>query len=73
MTSLRVMSAPRLKNLLRYRLRGLGWRMPVASRLEEFVRQLLTAGPDRHPALILEEGAMRVEKGFLIWRARECR
>ena len=65
--ALRKLTLARLKNLLRYRLRQLGWRVPVASRLNEFCRQLQTAAPDRHPALILPEGKMDVRGGLLRW------
>lgn len=61
------LSLPRLKNLLRHRLRCLGWQVPVASRLEEFARQLQTAAPDRHPELVLPDGKMRVAGGKLHW------
>lgn len=64
---LRLMSLSRLKNLLRYRLRQLGWRVPVAARLDEFAYQLQTAGPDRHPELVLPEGKMRSALGQLRW------
>lgn len=64
---LRKLSLPRLKNLLRYQLRQLGWRVPVATRLDEFARQLQSAGPDRHPELILPEGKMRSALGCLRW------
>ena len=64
---LRELSLPRLKNLLRYRLRQLGWRVPVATRLDEFARQLQTAGPDRHPELVLPEGKMHSARGRLRW------
>lgn len=67
---LRGMSHQRIKNLLRFRLRQLGWRTPVATRLEEFVRQLQTAGPDRHPELSLVEGTMRASRGRLAWVAK---
>lgn len=67
LVSLRRLSLPRLKNLLRYRLRQLGWGMPVASRLEEFARQLLEARPGRRPQLCLPEGEMRVLRGKLRW------
>ena len=70
MKLLRHLSAERIKNMLRYRLRLLGWRTPDAPRLAEFVRQLLQAGPDRHPALILPDGEMRVAQGRLIWIAK---
>jgi len=62
---LRTLSLMRLKNLLRYRLRELGWRAPGAVRLEEFARQLLSAGPDRHPELALPDGCLRVVNGAL--------
>ncbi|WP_265948349.1 tRNA lysidine(34) synthetase TilS [Dechloromonas sp. A34] len=64
---LRQLSMPRLKNLLRHRLRKLGWRVPVAARLDEFARQLQTAAPDRHPELLLPEGTMRAGRGLLRW------
>jgi tRNA(Ile)-lysidine synthase len=64
---LRTLSLPRLKNVLRYRLRQLGWRVPVATRLDEFARQIQTAGPDRHPELLLPEGKMRCGRGLLCW------
>jgi tRNA(Ile)-lysidine synthase len=67
MPVLRRMSLPRLKNLLRHRLRCLGWQVPVAARLEEFARQLLSAAPDRHPELVLPDGKMRVARGRLHW------
>jgi tRNA(Ile)-lysidine synthase len=62
---LRDLSLARLKNLLRYRLRQLGWRAPGAARLEEFARQLQRAGPDRHPELVLPDGCLRVAAGCL--------
>ena len=71
MRRLRALTLLRLKNLLRHRLRLLGWRTPEASRLEEFSRQLLEAAPDRHPQLDLPDGCMRVEQGALHWLARK--
>lgn len=64
---LRQLSLPRLKNLLRYRLRQKGWRVPVATRLDEFAHQLQSAAPDRHPELVLPEGKMRSALGYLRW------
>lgn len=64
---LRRLSPARLKNLLRYRLRELGWRVPVASRLDEFARQIMTAAPDRHPELDLPDGRIRMAHGRLHW------
>lgn len=71
LSTLRSLSLPRLKNLLRYRLRQMGWRVPVATRLDEFARQLQTAGADRHPELVLPEGKMRSALGRLRWEARK--
>jgi tRNA(Ile)-lysidine synthase len=70
LAKLRELSLPRLKNLLRFRLRQLGWHAPGAARLEEFSRQVLTAGADRHPALDLAEGSMVAGRGVLRWVAR---
>lgn len=69
MRALRELSPERVKNLLRHRLRLLGWRTPAADRLDEFVRQLLTAAPDRHPGLDLPDGRMRVADRHLIWES----
>lgn len=66
---LRQLSSARLKNLLRWRLRQLGWRVPDSERLTEFARQLLTAAVDRHPCLNLPEGTMRLSRGRLTWLA----
>ncbi|MBS1161566.1 MAG: PP-loop [Proteobacteria bacterium] len=65
------LSLPRLKNLLRYRLRQLGWRAPAAGRLDEFARQLLTAGADRHPRLDLPDGCLCVAARRLHWLIRK--
>ena len=67
LAQLRDLSLPRLKNLLRFRLRELGWHVPATERLEEFARQVQMAGPDRHPALDLEEGRMVAGRGRLRW------
>lgn len=69
--ALRLLSGARLKNLLRYRLRCLGWRVPVAARIDEFARQLCSAGPDRHPELRLPDGVMRAGRGRLCWLAEK--
>jgi len=68
---LRTLSPARLKNVLRYRLRQLGWRVPVATRLDEFAHQVRTAAPDRHPELLLPEGSMRCGRGHLQWLAQK--
>lgn len=64
---LRTLPLPRLKNVLRHRLRLLGWRVPVAARLDEFARQLQTAAPDRHPELNLPDGRLYAARGLLHW------
>ena len=71
LTVMRTFSLPRLKNLLRYRLRQLGWQVPVASRLDEFARQLQVAAPDRHPELSLPDGKMRAGRGLLQWLSQK--
>ena len=67
--ALRQLSASRLRNLLRWRLHVLGWRAPDAARLDEFVRQLLMAGPEGRPCLALPDGEMRVHRGRLLFVA----
>lgn len=72
LASARSLSAPRLANLLRGRLRHLGWQPPTASRLDEFVRQILAAGPGKRPELHLPAGRMAVRRGALCWIATEA-
>lgn len=67
LAGLRELSSARLRNLLRWRLRQLGWQVPVASRLDEFVRQVREAAADRHPELVLPAGRMRCGRGRLLW------
>lgn len=64
---LRTLSLPRLKNLLRYRLRQLGWRAPASPRLQEFALQIMQAAPDRHPRLDLPDGTLLSSRGRLHW------
>jgi len=71
LAGLRTLSMARLKNLLRWRLQMLGWQVPVADRLTEFARQLLSAAPDRHPELSLPAGRMRLSRGRLAWLPKE--
>lgn len=67
LAGLKALSPARVRNLIRHRLAGLGWQAPDASRLDEFVRQLRSAGPDRHPELALPDGTMRAGRGRLCW------
>lgn len=69
LAALRRLSSSRLKNLLRWRWRQLGWRTPAAARLDEFVRQLLQAGPEGRPRLDLPDGSLFVRHGRLYWQA----
>ena len=57
-----------LQKFIALPLAGLAWCVPSATRLDEFVRQLMAA-PDRHPELILSEGRMYVAQGCLHWIA----
>lgn len=70
LAALRRLSSARLKNLLRYRLRCLGWRAPASRRLEEFARQLQEAAPGTRPQLLLPDGEMRVLSQCLCWIER---
>jgi tRNA(Ile)-lysidine synthase len=69
LSRLRTLTTARIKNLLRYRLRQLGWGTPATVRLEEFVRQLQSAGADRHPELKIGAGVIRAGKGRVSWVA----
>ncbi len=66
-TGLRTLSGARLKNLLRWRLRTLGWQVPGTRRLDEFCRQIQGAAADRHPQLQLPQGCMHMGRGSLRW------
>ncbi len=59
------LSLARQKNLLRYWLKTLNIRQFNTARFNEFVRQLNTAGPDKHPSLQTPKGTLRVQKGRL--------
>lgn len=52
-------------NLLRYVLRQAGLQSPDEPSLREFIRQVLTAGPDRHPLLRIGDSTVEVRRGFL--------
>ena len=57
---LRQLSPMRIRNLLRWRLQQLAWRVPAAARIDEFVRQLLASGPEGRPLLCLPDGQLQV-------------
>lgn len=50
---LRTLDEPRARNALRYLLAKQGVQIPGEARLREALRQMLTAGADRHPRLTL--------------------
>ena len=62
------MSGPRARNLLRAMLKWHHVQPPDEARLAEFVRQLLTAGSDRHPRIDLERYSLWCEAGKLHFR-----
>lgn len=64
----REMSAPRARNLLRAMLKWHHVQPPDEVRLAEFVRQLLTAGSDRHPSIDLGRYSLWCEAGKLHFR-----
>ncbi len=64
----REMSDPRARNLLRAMLKWHHVQPPDEARLTEFVRQLLTAGSDRHPRIDLERYSLWCEAGKLHFR-----
>lgn len=62
---LRELSEPRARNVLRALLSWSGLQPPAEARLAEFVRQLRTAGDDRHPHIELAGYALTVKHGQL--------
>ena len=53
----------RVANALRVALHAEGLQPPVAKKLDEFVRQLSAAAPDRHPELRTASWTLRVSRG----------
>lgn len=51
--SLEALDEPRARNVLRYLLARRNVRIPSEARLKEALRQMLTAGDDRHPLILL--------------------
>lgn len=65
LNAVRAISEVRTKNLLRVLLVMHGVQAPDERNLNEFVRQLQTAAPDRHPRLKLPDYELWVAKGAL--------
>jgi tRNA(Ile)-lysidine synthase len=63
--ALQALAEPRARNVLRYLLAGQAVRIPGAARLREALRQMLTAGSDRHPALQLGEHRLVRRRGLI--------
>lgn len=59
---LKRLSANRATNLLRYLLAGNKLQSPDATSLAEFIRQLHTAGPDRHPRLRIGPASIELRR-----------
>lgn len=66
---LRTLNAIRSRNLLRAMLSWNGVQPPDQRRLNEFVRQVRTAGKDRHPRIDLPNYSLWCEAGMLNFRA----
>ena len=62
---LRPLSTPRVKNLLRSLLTWQELQAPDERRLNEFVRQLISAAPDRHPRLHAANYQLRYARGAI--------
>lgn len=63
--ALQALAEPRARNVLRYLLAGQAVRIPSEARLREALRQMLTAGSDRHPALQLGEHRLVRRRGLI--------
>lgn len=72
---LRRLPASRARNLLRYFLSARGLAMPAAGRLEEVVRQMLTAKPDARVAIEMDGATLRRYAGLIhvVWQGRAPR
>jgi tRNA(Ile)-lysidine synthase len=58
-SALSALDAARQRNVLRYWLKGLGFKLPDAVRLDQVQRELLHAAPDRTPEVTWEGVAVR--------------
>lgn len=63
--TLQALDEPRARNALRYLLVRDNARIPSEARLREALRQMLTAAPDRHPALSLGERRLVRRRGLI--------
>lgn len=63
---LKALSEPRARNLLRYLLAQASVQIPSEDRLREALRQLLSAGPDRHPAIKMGKRALCRRSGMVV-------
>lgn len=59
---IRALEPRRAANLLRFILRQAGLQAPPAARMEEFLRQVREARPDRHPKLTLGDHSLEVRQ-----------
>lgn len=63
--TLRALEEPRARNALRYLLVRRGVQIPGEARLREALRQMLTAGVDRHPRLALGHYRLLRRRGWI--------
>ncbi len=63
--ALQALEEPRARNALRYLLGRQAVRIPSEARLREALRQMLSAGSDRHPALQLGEHRLVRRRGWI--------
>lgn len=63
---LEALSESRARNLMRYLLANAGVQIPSEDRLREALRQLLSAGPDRHPAIKMGSRTLRRRSGSVV-------
>lgn len=71
--ALRALEEPRARNVLRYLLALRGVQIPSEARLREALRQMLTAGSDRHPALQLGPQCLMRRRGLIYLEEKAAR
>ena len=67
---LRSLPEYRARNVLRYLLAGRGVQVPSEERLTEALRQFTTAGPDRHPSVMMGKNRLFRRRGVVDLAAR---